>query len=131
MWVYHIPTGILVDPNGVRQAQGYSGHPPHVNDASAIGLVAVGPCPPGSYTLDPPQDSPKTGPYTLTLIPDAATNAFIASLGRDPESFRVHGDLVGHVGEQLASDGCLIFPLAVRTEMWESTDHAVSVVATA
>ncbi len=126
-WQYSIPTGTLTDPNGVREAVGYSGHPPHINDAAAIGMEAIGPCPPGSYTIGPPHDSPKTGPYTLTLTPDTPTAAYIASLGRDPASFRVHGDVIGHAGEQIASDGCLIFPLPVRMEMWESSDHSLIV----
>jgi hypothetical protein len=129
MWTYEIPTGILLDPSGVKEDTGYSGHPPHVNDVNAIGIEGVGPLPPGNYTFAQLiEDDPETGKYTIVLVPDVATRAYIISLHRDPDSFRMHGDLIGHAGQDLASDGCLIFILQTRMTGWGSPDHALQAV---
>lgn len=131
MWTYEISTGKMYDPQTIIAGSGYSGHPPHVNDVSAVGLKAIGPIPPGNWTLGSLiERDPNTGEYTIVLVPDAPTRAYILSLGRDPDSFRCHGDFIGHVGQCLASDGCIVQILPVRMEMWESLDHGLQTVPT-
>jgi hypothetical protein len=97
---------------------GYSGaRPDGYNNPSMQGVENVGPIPCGRFRIvGPPFDSPKHGKYVLHLVPDAATRAFILSLGRDPDTFLMHGDSIRLPGT--ASEGCVIQAHDVRVMVW-------------
>jgi hypothetical protein len=71
----------------------------------------VGPIPVGLYQIGAPQDTPEHGPYVLRLIPDAGNTMW----GR--AGFLIHGDEVAHIGEHLASRGCVILHRATREKI--------------
>jgi hypothetical protein len=120
--VYEQLTGKLLNAGDAVIGIGYSGSPAGKNDPSKEGVESVGPIPCGNYTVKgPPFDSPKHGPYVLHLVPDDDTRAFITSLGRDPDTFLMHGDKVGAPGT--ASEGCVIMSRGVRESVWG--DNAV------
>lgn len=123
MWTYRQSDGHLLDASGALAAVGYSGHPPHVNDPAAQSIADVGPIPRGLYSIGAPRDDPKTGPYSLPLAAHGGNEMF----GRS--GFLIHGDLIGHVGAQIASDGCIVLSLGARVNVWESGDHILRVVS--
>lgn len=125
MWTYVQSSGHLIAPNGELLAVGYSGHGEGLNNPAMQNVKNVGPIPVGYYSMGHPFDAPDTGEYSIPLIPHDGNEMF----GRD--GFRMHGDKIGHVGEFLASDGCIIQSLGTRVGCWESGDHVVHVVAEA
>ncbi len=125
-WTYCQSTGLLYAPSGDRQGQGYSGHPPYVNDPRAEGRVGEGPLPRGKYRIEgPPKDTASHGPYVLRLDPDALTRERIKGYGRDPDSLLCHAKLVQEFGKATgeASKGCLCLDRPERKALWESPDH--------
>lgn len=128
-WTYHQATGLLNRPDGTLAAVGYSGHAAGKNCCAMESIKCVGPIPRGSYTAWDVHDSPpgphSTGKLSIRLRPDAATRAFILSLGRDPASFLIHGDNADHT----ASEGCIIMPRTVRAEVAAAKDAVIVVVA--
>lgn len=113
---------------GGSLAFGYSGGdcgnaPQGVNNPSEQMTPNVGPLPQGLYTIGAPYDHPRLGKYVMPLTPDPSNEMF----GRG--EFFVHGDLIGAVGQQKASDGCVILPLAIRQQIWNSGDHDLRVVS--
>lgn len=129
MTTHEITTGKWYLSNGTLFDVGYAGHGVGLNNPAAVGMVNVGPLPPGIYTaVELIAEHLHLGVNVLRLEPDTSTRAYIISLGRDPDSFFIHGDEFGHVGEHLASDGCLIHGPTSRIEFWEGTDHQISVV---
>lgn len=121
MWTYEQSTGHLTR-DGKLRGVGYSGHPPHVNDPHAENVKMVGPICRGDYDINAPISHPHLGPVSLALTPHATNNMH----GRG--SFFVHGDLIGHEGEQLASDGCVIMLRLIRQAMWDEGDHLLRVI---
>jgi hypothetical protein len=122
MFTYQQSTGEW-RKNGELEGTGYSGHPPYVNIPSAESILNEGPIPRGFYVIvGPPFDDPKCGAYCLRLIPDSGTILY----GRN--DFLCHGDEIDHPGQELASDGCIILPLAVRTLIWLSGDRILQVI---
>jgi len=83
----------------------------------------VGPLPQGEYTIEQQQlNVTQTGtqlPNSMRLTPDADNNMF----GRD--GFIIHGD--NQAGNQTASAGCPVFPLAVRNQIAGSGDNVFRV----
>jgi hypothetical protein len=128
-YCYEITSGKLYSDAGELLDIGYSGQPPHVNDFAAVGERGIGPIPAGSWVITGVEDSPRTGPFTLILVPDAATTAHVQMLDRDPESFRIHGERE-KPPPGYASDGCIILPRAIRERIWDSGDHALDTIAT-
>ncbi|HXN71582.1 MAG TPA: tlde1 domain-containing protein [Candidatus Acidoferrales bacterium] len=122
MWTYVISNGYL-GHDGQHIDTGYSGHPPYVNDVTAIAIRNVGPLPTGFYTFDAAIDSPQLGPCAIPLTPDPANFMF------DRSGFFVHGDKVEAPGAHLASDGCMIFGHSTRMMIDLSTDKQLQVVA--
>lgn len=122
MWNYEITTGKLTNADGEVEGIGYSGHPPHVNDADAVNIPDVGPIPPGLYSIGPPHQSDH-GPYTLSLTPHDENEMF----GRS--GFLCHGDRIDAPGKQLASLGCIILSRDCREQLWQSSDHILKVIA--
>lgn len=131
-------------PTGAELAQGYSGHDTPavhgINSLAAIALVDVGPLPcgpngsAGEYTLGPLLPNTQTGtPLShlgtniCKLIPAAAQRLFIASLGRDPDSFYLHGGVTGQVPylepgfpAPTGSEGCIVLPFVSRIVVMRS-----------
>lgn len=129
MTTHEITTGKWYLNNGTLFDTGYAGHGVGLNNPAAVGMKGVGPPPPGIYNaVEMCEDHPQLGPHAIRLEPDTDTRERIVNLGRDPDSFFVHGDEIGHVGEHLASDGCLIHSRTSRVEFWEGTDHQIAVV---
>jgi len=121
MWQYKQTTGELRDGQGNVVAKGYSGKGEYKNKHEAQGVVGMGPIPVGCYTINPPHQSLKTGPYAMDLVPDAANTMF----GRS--AFQMHGDSLRNPGT--ASSGCIIMPRAIRERVWSSRDHRIEVIA--
>lgn len=122
MWTYEQKTGRLISPEGEEVATGYAGHGDGVNNPDMQNVPDVGPIPCGLWSIGAPMDSPKTGPFSMPLLPHEGTETF----GRD--GFFMHGDAVGHAGERIASEGCIVMPPGVREQVWESGDHVLRVV---
>jgi hypothetical protein len=122
MWTYDQLTGNLTNSAGELAAKAYSGQPPHTNDPSAEGEVGIGPIPRGGWTITGVEmETAAHGPYVLVLSPDITTRARVITLGRDPDSFRIHGErLVPPPG--YASDGCIVVSRDVREAIWASND---------
>ena len=121
MWQYKQTTGELRDAQGNVVAKGYSGKREYKNKHEHQDVVGMGPIPVGCYTINPPHQSLKTGPYAMDLQPDSANNMF----GRS--AFQMHGDSLRNPGT--ASSGCIIMPRAVRERVWSSLDHRIEVIA--
>lgn len=121
-WQFQISTGILRDAAGVVETDiAYSGHPPHVNDASATGLKGVGPLPPGRYRIGFAQNDPHLGPCVMPLTP-----VDVPTIG-DRGGFWIHGDNshLNHTG----SDGCMVVePHGLRVRIAGSLDRDLEVV---
>lgn len=121
MWTFSQSSGALTDAGGRHIATGYSGHGDGLNNPAMQDVPSVGPLPQGLYSLGAPVDHPELGPFAIPLIPHAGNQMF----GRD--GFYLHGDEVGHVGEHLASHGCIVADRPAREAIWASGDHALKV----
>jgi len=121
MWQYKQTTGELRDDSGAVVAKGYAGKGEYKNKHECQNVVGMGPIPVGYYTINPPHQSLKTGPYAMDLVPDAANTMF----GRS--AFQMHGDSLRNPGT--ASSGCIIMPRAIRERVWSSRDHRIEVIA--
>jgi hypothetical protein len=126
-WIYVQKTGGLWQKNADTDgtdflvAYGYSGHDAGVNNPDMQEVHEIGPIPCGTYTINPPQDTPKHGPFVLALTPDPTNNMF----GRD--GLLIHGDSVHYAGQHQASHGCIILARAIREKIWNSQDHTLTV----
>jgi hypothetical protein len=120
MWIYAQETGALLQ-DGNLVATGYPGFEDGKNNPAMQAIPNVGPIPQGEWTIEGlPMNTPKHGPFVLTLTPAAGTNTF----GRS--SFLMHGDAVKAPGT--ASQGCIIMPRTAREQVWNSGDRALEVV---
>lgn len=120
-WLYEQATGKL-SLNKQYLATGYSGHPPYVNDPSAQERKGQGPIPCGLWVMEKPFDSLKHGPCCIPLTPGPDTNTF----GRS--GFLMHGDNKEHLGEHVASEGCMIMPPNIRHLAAKHPDRVLEVV---
>lgn len=121
MLTYKSKTGELLY-RGALKAKGYSGHGPGVNNPGLQHVAKVGPIPAGVYWISPePFDSPEHGKFCLRLTPVTGTQTY----GRS--GFLMHGDEVGHVGEFLASEGCIVQDRPTR-EWVHNNGHTLLVV---
>jgi hypothetical protein len=121
MWTYQITTGVLSTPEGSPLAPpGYAGNGLGKNNPAAQDQHDVGPLPCGMYTVGPAYDSPKTGPMSMNLTPDAANQMY----GRG--GFRCHGDSIRDPGN--ASDGCIVQAQVNRLLLNASTDKRLQVI---
>lgn len=82
----------------------------------------VGPCPRGIYDVGKPFNSKDHGEYCLPLIPRPENEMH----GR--ADFLMHGDKIGHVGEYVASHGCIIQSKIIRVLVGTSDDRVIEVV---
>lgn len=129
MNVYVQSTGAFYDGNGDFLWRGYSGgnrgnDPEGVNNPELQDVPCVGPLPVGLYRIGEPHDHPTCGRYFIPLTPHPDNHMF----GRG--GFGIHGDLITAVGQQRASDGCIILPLSVREKIGAGSDLDLQVVAT-
>ena len=85
---------------------GYAGTGFGRNNSDFQSIPSVGPLPQGTYTVGSTRNSPNTGRNTMTITPDLQTRRSINSMGRDPDSFRIHGNNSSND----ASHGCIILP---------------------
>ena len=121
MYSYSQSTGGLTDASGSLVTVGYSGHGDGLNNPAMQNVPDVGPLPQGLYSLGAPVDHPKLVTFAIPLIPHSGDELF----GR--RGFYMHGDEVGHVGEHLASHGCIVADRGARESIWASGDHALKV----
>ena len=123
-WIYSQSSGQLtyVDGNGNTSAvdTGYSGNGPGLNNPAYQSVPDVGPIPQGGWIMDPPINSPNTGPYSIPLRPAPGTDTFFRDL------FRIHGD--NPARNFTASEGCIILDRPTREKIWLSGDHMLKVV---
>ena len=124
MWEYEQSNGHLYDPDGAMVAICYSGgdggkRPDGVNNHKLQDQHNIGPLPCGTYTFGTPVEHSHLGPFAIPLIPDASNEMF----GRS--GFYCHGDTAAM--NHSASDGCIIAPHQIRTDMWESQEHKLLV----
>jgi len=120
MYTYEQRSGRLSNGLGLVGI-GYSGHGMGVNNPALEEIPNVGPIPVGTYEIGPACEHPQLGPLAMALIPKLETDTF----GRS--GFFIHGDEVGHVGEELASHGCIILPRAVRVLVAAATERTLLV----
>jgi len=119
-WTYGQKNGGLLQ-DGKPVGTGYSGAGEGKNNPAMENVRNVGPIPCGDWTIiGPPVDTPTHGPFALRLEPAAETETF----GRD--GFLMHGDSIKSPGT--ASQGCIIMPLPVREQVWNSGDRDLKVV---
>lgn len=120
-WQYEQASGRFLDPTGTLLAKGYSGQPPHVNDATAQSLHDLGPIPQGMWqAVELIPESTTHGPFVIRLEPYSETETF----GRS--GFMIHGDSKSQPG--YASMGCIILSKDIRELFWSSQDHDLQVV---
>jgi type VI secretion system (T6SS) effector TldE1-like protein len=122
-WTYQVASGDLLNPRGQFVETGYSGHGMDVDVVADEDQPDMGPIPSGAWTIeDAIKDDPKLGILVIPLTPQPNTNTF----GRS--AFFIHGDEIGHVGQELASHGCIILSHATRLLIVQSTDKNLMVV---
>src|SRR6266478_1062832 len=108
MYIYRIKIGDLRKRDSIIATGLYSGDKNHFNDPLAQNLQGQGPIPEGAYWIGEPRDTPDHGKYFIPLIPVRGEEMY----GRS--AFGMHGDEMAHVGEHLASHGCIIAPRDAR-----------------
>jgi hypothetical protein len=118
MWIFH-QTGQLYH-NDTFVAKGWAGQGQWQNDPASQCVHGKGPLPRGKYTIQAPHDSPHVGKYAMNLIPDPSNNM----CGRS--DFRIHG--AAYVHPELSSEGCIVQRRPIREQIWNSGDHALTVV---
>lgn len=116
-WTYSQNSGEL-SHDGQLVGIGYSGHGAGVNNPDMETVHDIGPLPRGGYVMEPVIDvdgklcsyEGKAAPV-IRLVPNPETEMF----GR--AGMLMHGDLRQHVGENLASKGCIVQSLYVREQV--------------
>jgi len=121
-WQFQQSTGQMTDPNGNLVATGYTGNNNGLNNPADQFVQNSGPIPQGNYTIGPPHmPVDHLGPMALPLYADPA-NDMGGRFG-----FFCHGD--NNLGNQSASDGCIIMEHDIREQMNNSDDKALVVIA--
>ncbi len=125
-WTYKQVAGEIDNPLGKKICVAYSGNGVNKNVHESERIPMHGPIPCGLWKMVAfLKDGGHCGPDIIVLEP--LTKEFydlIASWGRGPLSFRIHGDNATHT----ASDGCIIVDHADRISMWSWQDHLLTVV---
>jgi hypothetical protein len=122
MWTYTQKDGSLLH-DGVLIGTGYSGHGPGVDNPALESVPNEGPIPAGLYEIGAPTNTQDHGPFVLPLTPDAGDQLY------ERFGFLIHGDKIGHVGEKIASEGCIVLSYPLRAKIWTSGDHQLRVIA--
>lgn len=125
MWTWDQSAGKLFH-NGNLVSSGYAGKGRGKNNPALQGVQGIGPIPRGKWKILAPYNSNNTGKYTLPLhkVDSNPNDDFDDVTGRG--AFRCHGDSIKAPGT--ASQGCIILPLAIRMQIWQSGDHDLEVV---
>ena len=119
-WTYEQATGWWIDPTGkLIFKDGYAGRGAGLNNPDMQDVEGVGPLPRGLYVAGEPHDDPKVGKYAMRLTPSDTNEMF----GR--ACFFMHGDNAEE--NHTASEGCIVLPLYLRTQFWNSGDHNIQV----
>lgn len=118
--IYEQSTGRFTSDIGSLFGIGYSGHGEGKNNPDKESVHDVGTIPKGIYYIGLPHDSPKTGPFTLPLIPDK-NNEMYGRFG-----FEIHGDDRTNPG--MASHGCIVLPRKIREQINNCTDKILKVI---
>ena len=127
MYTYEQSTGKLYTSAGSLFGTGYSGNGEGKNNPAWQAIKDHGPLPCGVYqAIRLIERDPQVGWYAIHLAPNSATETAITLLGRDWDSFYMHGDSVDHPGS--ASDGCLVFNRSTRLDFWQGSDKMIQVV---
>jgi hypothetical protein len=113
--IYSQSTGVLTSADGTFLATGYSGNGQWRDNPKAQDVRMHGPLPQGGYTIQPPTLHPKLGVVAMELVPDAENEMF----GRS--AFFMHGDTAAM--NHTASDGCIILPYIVRSQIAAGLDE--------
>jgi hypothetical protein len=123
-WTYSQSTGQIYDSamNPVGPP-GYSGHGEGLNNPAMQNVPDKGPCPCGMWQGVELLPESTHGPNAIRLEPCEGTETF----GRD--GMFMHGDEIAHVGERLASLGCIVELANIRLEWWAEPEHLLNVVA--
>lgn len=100
----------------------YSGHGEGLNNIDFIKIHDMGPICPGDYIFGTSRYSTKSGPITISIIPKQETETFNRS------GFELHGDEKEHIGEHLASHGCIIAGPVTRASVARDMDKDLRVV---
>ena len=120
-WEYSQSTGELTNTNqDGTMGTGYSGQGEGLNNPDMQNVENVGPIPQGVYDIGTPRDSERTGPYVFDLTPQSGVDPW----GRT--DFQIHGD--NALGNNSASQGCMILPRNVRNQIGASGDNTLRVV---
>ncbi len=121
-WTYQQSTGYLTDASGEVVGQGYSGNGADMNSPTAEGVIGHGPIPQGAWTIGPFETYPHLGPFAAPLTPGPGNDMD----GRQG-GFFIHGDNAEM--NHTASDGCVILAHDLRTEIANSGDVDLIVIA--
>jgi len=127
MWVYVQRTGNLyrVSPPVLKNlvGAGYSGYGQYRNDPDSQCFQDLGPIPRGKWSLDPLQDNTTASGHILHQSMRLTSDPSTDTCGRS--GFLMHGDNSTGV----ASEGCIVIPLAPRQAVGQSGDTDLTVVA--
>lgn len=123
MYVYSQSSGRLTW-DGALIGTGYSGKGAGLNNPAMQTIRNIGPIPQGLYDITGPFYTDSHGPYVFRLTPLGDTDTFTRS------AFLIHGDEIEHVGEHLASEGCIIQDRTTRNVIGEHIldDHQLQVI---
>ena len=118
--IFEQKTGKITDDLGKIIGHGYAGHGEGKNNPEMESVKNTGPLPKGIYYKGQKIDHPKTGPYSIRLIPDKNNQMF----GRS--GFMFHGDSKRNPGT--ASEGCIVASRKIREMWYESDDNIIKVI---
>lgn len=121
MYTYNQANG-YISQDGHLLGQGYSGHGNGLNNPALEQVPSTGPIPRGLWEFGQAVNHPHLGPVAIPITPKDGTNTY----GRG--GFFAHGDEVGHVGENIASHGCIIAARGIRDHIEAGTDKDLEVV---
>lgn len=118
-WEYDVRSRQFTLNGSPRFSAQYAGAEGYKNDPAFECVKNKGPLPRGTYTILEPEVNPKTGAYSLRLVPHAGN----AMCNRD--AFLIHGESGRNPGR--ASEGCIILGIDMRRAIWESGEHTLVV----
>lgn len=106
VFTYRIGEGVLEASEGGSWRGLWAGRGTGLNNPAACAEHAVGPLPPGLYTVGRPVAHPRLGPVAMPLTPCAETDTWHRA------GFYIHGASRTNPGE--SSHGCIIAPRGLR-----------------
>ena len=123
---YYQATGRLTCTKAKLDIKAYSGKGKHKNNPASEGIKDQGPIPKGRYKIGGVQTHPNLGKFTFHLVPDNSTKAHIRNLGRNPNSFFIHGKR--SINSNDDSKGCIVFsPKEIRKQLKAEKNQTLEV----